>query len=82
MLRTVQDELLKRISEHGFFCMVGVTSCSVAQDALHILFANGVLSHLFGSYLHTLCYVNKSTAPPAAYTMGIVAQRVQELYGN
>lgn len=80
-LRTVEDELKQRISTHAFFSILGVTSFSVAQDALHILFTHGALSHLYGSYLHTLCFggSGRQLAPPA-YRMGVLVGRIHELY--
>jgi hypothetical protein len=80
-LRSVKEELEKRISEHNFFKIPGVTSFSVMHDALHVIFCNGVLSHLFGSFLHTLCFSNKGHQKlPPEHRLSVVFQRIQEIY--
>ena len=80
-LRDVKEELEQRMSDHVFFQIPGVTSFSVFHDALHVIFTNGILSHLFGSFLHTLCFDGKGVQlVPPAHRLSLIVQRVQELY--
>ena len=80
-LRKVEEELEKRLSWHSFFEIPGVTSFSVFHDPLHVLFTKGVLSHLYGSFIHTLCYSGKGhQAVPPSQRLAIIVQRMQELY--
>ena len=68
-------------SEHPFFEIPGVTSMMVGQDGLHILFCEGVLSHVFGSILHLWCWRTKGrqTVKPADCLASIFS-KVQEGY--
>ena len=80
-LRTVNDEMKSRISQHNFFKIPGVTSFSVMHDALHVIFCNGVLSHLFGGFLHTLCFDGKGKQSlPPEHRLSVIYQRIQEIY--
>ena len=70
------------LSQHPFFKIHGTTSLMVAQDALHILFCKGVLSHLLGSVLHSMTWSQgpgRQAAPPSDRLASIFS-RVQKLY--
>ena len=70
-------------SDHPFVTKVpGVTSLMVAQDALHILFCKGILSHLMGSALHIWCWPTPGArnAVPPARALASIFSRVQQLY--
>jgi hypothetical protein len=79
--RDRDDELGERLSPHPVFTIPGVTRHSVAQDALHILFTKGVLSHALASCLHTMCWdgLGRQTVSPA-HRLGALFTRVQQLY--
>ena len=51
------------LSHHPLFNVLGVTSRNLKGDMLHILFVNGIYSHLLGSLLHYLCWFNPIHAP-------------------
>jgi len=68
-------------SSHDFFQIPGVTSKCVAQDALHIIFAKGILAHLIGSVLHTLCWpVTGRQAVPPATRLALIFDEVRAYY--
>lgn len=67
--------------DHEFFNISGVSTANVAHDSLHVLFCKGVLSHLTGSVLHTMCYPTKGRQTVAAESrLAAIFTRVQELY--
>lgn len=79
--RDVAAELAKRLSPHPIFNIKGVTSFNIEHDPLHVLYCNGVLSHFFGSFLHTLMYHGKGRqAQPPEHRLQVIWQRMQELY--
>ena len=81
--RTVEDELLNRASQHPLFQFPGITCFNVALDALHILFVNGVLSHAFGSFLHSLIWPGgQAHAKGPRGRLGDIFDRIVFLYGQ
>ena len=46
------------LSSHPLFNVEGVTSRNLKGDMLHILFINGIYSHLLGSLCHYICWFN------------------------
>lgn len=70
-------------SEHPLFKVPGVTTRIVRHDLLHILWHNGIYSHLLGSVLHYLCWKqppgHHQTVNPAT-RLGIIFEHVQAFY--
>ena len=58
--RLPQEEMNCRISAHPLFTIHGVSHFNIAQDAMHILFCKGVLSHCMGNALKFWCYTCKA----------------------
>jgi len=77
--RGAAEELVRRISGHQVFTIPGVTSCNADHDPLHVLYCKGVLSHFFGSVIHSLIYNGNNTIP-TQQKMAILWQKCQELY--
>ena len=50
-------EALSKGSTHTLFTIPGLSTKMVRHDGLHVLFCRGVCSHLCGSILHYLCYL-------------------------
>jgi len=79
--RQVEEELAERISPHQIFKIPGITAFSVSHDPLHVLYTNGILSHFFGSCLHTLLYTGTGKqAKSAPERLAILWQRLQAFY--
>lgn len=51
------EALTKGICEHPLFTIEGLSTKMIRHDGLHVLFCRGVCSHLCGSILHVLCYL-------------------------
>ena len=51
------EALTKGISAHALFGVEGLNIKMVRHDGLHVMFARGVCSHLCGSILHALCFL-------------------------
>ena len=67
--------------DHLFFHLNSVTSKTVCHDPLHVLFSKGILAHMLGSVLHTLCFPQKGRQiVPPKQRLGIIFSRVQEIY--
>eukprot|EP00438_Fugacium_kawagutii_P013009 Skav219669 [mRNA] locus=scaffold3149:14778:16496:- [translate_table: standard] len=80
-MRSVAEELNCRISPHPLFTLPGLTHVNVCQDAMHILFCKGVLSHCMGNALKHWCWHSAAVAggtPKAKLTT--IWQSIQQLY--
>ena len=64
------------VSEHPLFTLAGVTSRNVKHDMLHVLYVNGVLSHVMGSLLRYACWFDK----PGGHQKVAPAQRLSILF--
>ena len=64
------------VSDHPLFTLPGVTSRNVRHDMLHVLFVNGVLSHVMGSLLHYTCWFDK----PGGHQKVAPAKRLSILF--
>ena len=81
-LKPVMSEL--NISNHGVYDIPGVTRHNTTHDAMHVLYVNGLGSHMIGSMLHGLVY------PPEGRPRGqtpeerldAIWNRIQELYSE
>ena len=74
------QEYLNQAPHHEFFQLPGAPR--VGHDMLHVLYCKGVLAHLLGSVLHTLCYQEgrgRQASHPAD-RLAIVFTKVQESY--
>ena len=82
--RTIVEELANRISSHPFFQLPGVTCFTVSLDGLHILYCKGVLSLVFGSFLHTLLWkgLGRQTVAPATKLAAIFQKGARALQGD
>jgi len=70
-------------STHRLFSIPGVTTQIVRGDGLHILWKDGVVSHLLGSTLHYLCWKDPPGTPQLVQPcqrLAIVWQQVQNFY--
>jgi len=69
------------VPEHPFFQIKGATAKNCTHDIMHNLFAKGVLSHLMGSILHTLCWpaTGRQAVPPET-RLGFIFAAIQDLY--
>jgi hypothetical protein len=75
------EEARNDVPNHEFFLIPGVSTANVAHDSLHVLFCKGVLSHLVGGALHTMCFPIKGRQTiQAENRLGFIFARVQELY--
>ena len=77
------DEARAAIPDQPLFTIPGVATKTVAHDALHILFCKGVLSHLLGSVLHTMCWpsAGRQAMSPTS-RLATIFRRVVTLYGE
>ena len=83
ILVNTEDAIANPKSNHPLFQIPGVTSRIVRHDLLHILWHNGIYSHLLGSILHYMCWKDPPTRPQAvapAKRLGIIFQHVQAFY--
>ena len=64
--RNVEDECRARRSPHLIFTIPGVSHFTICQDAMHILFCKGVLSHCMGNTLQHWCWQSHILCWPAA----------------
>lgn len=80
-MRSLAEELNCRISPHPFFTLPGLTHFNVCQDAMHILFCKGVLSHCMGNALKHWCWHSTAVAggTPQA-KLATIWQSIQHLY--
>lgn len=70
-------------SSHPLFTIPGVTSRIVRHDLLHILWHNGLYSHLLGSILHYMCWKDPPGRPQSvspARRLGVIFELVQSFY--
>ena len=79
--RLPQEEMNCRISAHPLFTIHGVSHFNIAQDAMHILFCKGVLSHCVGNALKFWCYTCKAV-PGRSIRDKVkhIWQKIQSLY--
>jgi len=82
VMRDIEVELASPISQHEFFRLPGVTCWSVALDALHILYTNGVFARLLGSYFHEVVYPNRGDRRrlPATVTLSRLWMEISQEY--
>lgn len=81
VVKTMQEAIDSLDSDHGFFEIIGVTSKTVGQDAMHILFCKGVLAYFMGAVLHLWCFPNFGRrARPPAEVLADVFKEVQLIY--
>eukprot|EP00438_Fugacium_kawagutii_P002866 Skav222160 [mRNA] locus=scaffold3048:43996:45267:- [translate_table: standard] len=80
-MRSLAEELNCRISPHPFFTLPGLTHFNICQDAMHILFCKGVLSHCMGNALKHWCWHSNAVAggTPKA-KLATIWQNIQQLY--
>ena len=76
------EALTKGMEQHPLFQIEGLSTKMVRHDGLHVLFAKGVCSHLCGSILHVLCYLDgkgKQSVKPSD-RLALIFSQVQEQY--
>lgn len=80
-VRSCEDVVANPPSQHLLFQIPGVSSKHIAHDALHIIFNKGVLSHLLGSVLRTLCWhgLGRQSVSPD-HRLGQIFNRLQHHY--
>jgi hypothetical protein len=78
--RTVEEEMDNRLSIHQLFTIPGVSHFNVAQDAMHILFVNGILNSGMGSALKHWCYRDAHRGHDPTRKLGMIFQRIQTVY--
>ena len=74
--------LLKGNLTHPLFSVGGITTRLVRHDGLHVMFVRGVASHLVGSILHYLCFLEgkgKQSVKPSD-RLALIFEQVQESY--
>ena len=75
------DYFRANIPSHHLFTLTGATAKHVSHDLTPNLFAKGVLSHLLGAVLHTICYPMPGIqAVPPAQRLAMVFEAVQDIY--
>ena len=77
------DALASPKSAHPLFQIPGVTTRFVRGDLLHILWHNGVYSHLLGSILHYMCFTEPSGTLQRVHPatrLGIIFLEIQKHY--
>ena len=70
-------------SSPPLFNIPGVTSRIVRHDLLHILWHNGLYSHLLGSILHYMCWKDPPGRPQSVHPakrLGVIFEAVQSFY--
>jgi len=68
---------------HALFSIPGVTTQMVRGDGLHILWKDGVVSHMLGSTLHYICWKEPPGTPQIVKPcerLAIVWQQIQQFY--
>lgn len=76
------EALAKGISAHALFSVEGLSLKMVRHDGLHVLFSKGVCSHLCGSVLHALCFLEgkgKQHVKPSE-RLALLFTEIQEEY--
>ena len=70
-------------SRHAIFTIPGVTTKLVRGDGLHILYTDGVYSHLLGSILHYLCWKDgpgQTQSVQPWKRLDVIFEHIQKLY--
>ena len=82
-MRNVEDECRARRSPHLIFTIPGVSHFTICQDAMHILFCKGVLSHCMGNTLKHWCWQSNHTSFAGRRPkerLGIIYSAIQQFY--
>ena len=82
-MRQVEDECRARRSPHLIFTIPGVSHFSICQDAMHILFCKGVLSHCMGNTLKHWCWHSNHASFAGRRPkerLGIIYSAIQQFY--
>ena len=71
-------------SNHAIFKVPGVGTEMIRHDALHVIYAKGVGSHLLGSLLHSLCYYDDRGRQTVAASdrLATIFEEVQKVYAE
>ena len=76
------EALAKGSSTHPLFTIEGLSTKMVRHDGLHVMFCRGICSHLCGSLLHYMCYLDgrgKQSVKPSD-RLSILWSQIQEEY--
>ena len=79
-MRTEDEEYNCRLSTHPLFTLPGLSHFNVCQDAMHILFCKGLLSHCMGNALKHWCWHSSGLAGTAKARLQVVWTEIQKLY--
>lgn len=80
--RSFDDEKSNRLSKHPIFTIPGVSRFNICQDAMHIVYCNGILAHAMGNFLKKQCWkddASRQTVAPKV-RVDLLFQRIQQLY--
>ena len=79
-MRTLEEEHNCRLSHHPLFTLAGFSHFNVCQDAMHILYCKGVLSHCMGNALKHWCWHSKGLQGTPKARLATIFGKIQQYY--